>query len=144
MVKHLCLLISSFGNMKMQYKEKWNSAGSLTHVVFNDNGSSSWQTMSGTEPGSDDAYAESDYDAQGYSVSVKNSSDNSSFNVNGSYHIALEDPSSKPEAIIGYGEIRGAESFWDYWGADTTATHKLYGADNNSQISGVTITVTAK
>ena len=131
---------SSFGNMKMQYKEKWNSAGTLTYVAFKDNGSSSLQTMSGTEPGSDDAYAESDYDAQGYSVSVKNSSDNSSFNVNGSYHIALEDPSSKPEAIIGYGEIRGAESFWDYWGADTTATHKLYGADNNSQIAGVTVT----
>ena len=27
---------SSFGNMKMQYKEKWNSAGSLTHVAFKD------------------------------------------------------------------------------------------------------------
>ena len=87
---------SSFGNMKMQYKEKWNSAGSLTYVAFKDNGSSTWQTMSGTAPGSDDAYAESDYDSQGYSVSVKNSLDNSSFNVNGSYHIALADPSSKP------------------------------------------------
>ena len=117
----------------MEYKEKWNSAGSLTYVGFKDNGSSSFTPMIGSEPGSDDAYAESDYDAQGYSVSVKNSSDNSSFNVNGSYHIALEDPSSKPEAIIGYGEIRGAESFWDYWGAD-----------NNSQISGVTITITPK
>ena len=63
--------------------------GILTYVAFKDNGSSKWQTMSGTAPGSDDAYAESDYDAQGYSVSVKNSSDNSSFNVNGSYHIAL-------------------------------------------------------
>ena len=92
----------------------------------------------------DGAYDESDYDAQGYSVSGKNSSDNFSFNVNGSYFIDLEDPSSKPEAIIGYGEIRGAESFWDYWGADTTATHELYGADDNSQISGVTVTVTAK
>ena len=100
---------SSFGNMKMQYKEKWNSAGSLTYVAFKDNGSSTWQTMSGTEPGSDDAYAESDYDSQGYTVSVKNSSDNSSFYVNGSYHIALEDPSSKPEAIIGYGEIIGVQ-----------------------------------
>ena len=102
---------SSIGNMKMEYKEKWNSAGSLTYVGFKDNGSSSFTPMIGSEPGSDDAYAESDYDAQGYSVSVKNSSDNSSFNVNGSYHIALEDPSSKPEAIIVYGEIRGAESF---------------------------------
>ena len=46
--------------------------------------------MSDSAPGSDDAYAESDYDAQGYTVSVKNSSDNSSFNVNGSYHIFLE------------------------------------------------------
>ena len=134
---------SSFGNMKMQYKEKWNSAGTLTYVAFKDNGSSTWQPLVSTDSGAG-SYEESDYDAQGYSVSVKNSSDNSSFNVNGSYHIALEDPSSKPEAIIGYGEIRGAESFWDYWGADTTATHKLYGADNNSQISGVTVTVTAK
>ena len=129
--------------MKMQYKEKWNSAGTLTYVAFKDNGSSTWQPLVSTDSGAG-TYEESDYDAQGYSVSVKNSSDNSSFNVNGSYHIALEDPSSKPEAIIGYGEIRGAESFRDYWGADTTATHKLYGADNNSQISGVTVTVTAK
>ena len=30
--------------------------------------------------------------------------------------------------------------FWISWGADTTETHKLYGADNNSQISGVTVT----
>ena len=133
---------SSFGNMKMQYKEKWNSAGSLTYVAFKDNGSSSWQTMSGNAPGSDDAYAESDYDAQGYNVSVKVGSDN--FSSSGSYHIILEHPSSKPEAIVGYGEIRGADSFWDYWGADSSATHYLYGADNNSQISGVTITITAK
>ena len=42
-----------------------------------------------TEPGNDDAYAESDYDSQGYSVSVKNSTDNSSFNDNGSYHLYL-------------------------------------------------------
>jgi len=97
-------------------------------------------SMSDTKLGSDDAYSGSDYDSQGYSVSVKNSSDNSSFNVNGSYHITFEGPSSKPEAIIGYGEIRGAESFWDNWGADTTATHKLYRADNNFQISGVTVT----
>ena len=96
--------------------------------------------MSGTKSWSDDAYSESDYDSQGYSVSVKNSSDNSSFNVNGSYHIAFEGPSSKSEAIIGYGEIRGAESFWDNWVAETTATHKHYGADKNSQISGVTVT----
>ena len=133
---------SSFGNMKMQYKEKWNSAGSLTYVAFKDNGSSTWQTMSGTAPGSDDAYAESDYDAQGYNVSVKVGSDN--FSSSGSYHITLEDPSSKPEAIVGYGEIRGSETFWDYWGADNSSTHYLYGADNNSQISGVTITITEK
>ena len=133
---------SSFGNMKMQYKEKWNSAGSLTYVAFKDNGSSTWQTMSGTAPGSDDAYAESDYDAQGYNVSVKVGSDN--FTSSGSYHITLEDPSSKPEAIVGYGEIRGSETFWDYWGADNSSTHYLYGADNNSQISGVTITITPK
>ena len=97
-------------------------------------------SMSGTKSWSDDAYSESDYDSQGYLVSIKNSSDKSSFNVKGSYHIAFEGSSNKPEAIIGYGEIRGPESFWDYWGADTTATHKLYGADNNSQISGVTVT----
>ena len=133
---------SSFGNMKMQYKEKWNSAGSLTYVAFKDNGSSTWQTMSGTAPGSDDAYAESDYDAQGYNVSVKVGSDN--FSSSGSYHITLEDQSSKPEAIVGYGEIRGSETFWDYWGADNSSTHYLYGADNNSQISGVTITITPK
>ena len=110
--------------------------GILTYVAFKDNGTNSqWTKLSGDAPGSDDAYAESDYDSQGYPVTVKKFSDNSSFNVNGSYHIALEDPSSKPEAIIGYGEIRGAESFWDYWGANTSATHKLYGADNNTQIS---------
>ena len=101
-------------------------------------------SMSGSKSQSDDAYSESGYDSQCYSVLVKNSSDNSSFNDNGSYHIAFEGPSSKPEAIIGYGKIRGAESFWDNRGADTTATHKLYGADNNSQISGVTITITEK
>ena len=133
---------SSFGNMKMQYKEKWNSAGSLTYVAFKDNGSSTWQTMSGTAPGSDDAYAESDYDAQGYNVSVKVGSDN--FSSSGSYHITLEDPSSKPEAIVGYGEIRGSETFRDYWGADNSSTHYLYGPDNNSKISGVTITITEK
>ena len=129
--------------MKNQNKEKWNSAGTFTFVAFKDNGSSTRQPLLNNDSGSV-AYAESDYKVQGYSVSVKNSSDNSSFNVNGSNYITLEDPSSKPEVIIGYGGIRGAESFWDYWGADTTATHYLYGADNNSQISGVTITITAK
>ena len=75
-------------------------------------------------------------------MSVKVGSDN--FSSSGSYHITLEDPSSKPEAIVGYGEIRGSETFWDYWGADNSSTHYLYGADNNSQISGVTITITPK
>ena len=104
---------SSFGNMKMEYKEKWNSAGTLTYVAFKDNGSSSFTPLV-TDDSDIGDYSETEYDSQGYSVSVKNSSDNSSFNVNGSYHIALEDPFSKPEAIIGYGEIRGADSFWDY------------------------------
>ena len=127
-------------NMKNQYKEKWDGQGNLTYVAYKGNGDSSW-----SESGSNDGgYSESDYDAQGYTVTIKNSSDNSSFTAAGSYHVALEDPSSKPEAIVGYGEIRGADSFWDYWGADSTATHYLYGADNNSQISGVTITITAK
>ena len=100
---------SLFGNIKMQYKEKWNSAGSLTYFALKDNGSSKWQNMSGTALGSDNAYAESDYEAQGYNVIVKVGSDN--FFSSGSYHITLEDPSSKPEAIVGYGEIRGSEHF---------------------------------
>ena len=72
----------------MQYKEKWNSAGTLTYVAFKDNGSSTWQPLVSTDSGAG-TYKESDYNAQGYSVSVKNSSYNSSFNDNGSYHIII-------------------------------------------------------
>ena len=53
---------SSFGNMKMQYKEKWNSADSLTYVGFKDMGSSTRQFLVSNDPG-DGAYDESDYDS---------------------------------------------------------------------------------
>jgi len=57
-----------------------------------------------------------------------------------------ENANTKPEAVVGYGEIRGAESFWDFWGGDSSATLDLWAipsSGNMTEVSGASITVTA-
>ena len=58
-----------------------------------------------------------------------------------------ENPNTKPEAVVGYGEIRGSESFWDYWGGDSSAAFDLYRLETDgpqTNVSGVTIIISEK
>ena len=72
----------------------------------------------------------------------------SAYDTEGSYHLVLDekDPNSSPEAIVGYGEIRGDKSFWDFWGGDSSATLDLWtipSSGNMTEVTGASITVTA-
>jgi len=130
-------------SMTQKYKEKWDGKGNLTYVSASTDGGSTWST-SGT---SDDTYTESSgYEAQPYSVSVEVSG--STYTEEGSYHIVLDDknPNTYPEAVVGYGEIRGSQTFWDFWGADSTATHDLWeipSSGDMEEVSSAAITITA-
>ncbi|MEK9837180.1 MAG: hypothetical protein VW777_16755, partial [Deltaproteobacteria bacterium] len=61
----------------------------------------------------------------------------SSISDNGSYEILISGrtPSANPESVVGYGEVKGSDSFWDFWGADTTGTFDIWRIDNSSKIS---------
>ena len=129
-------------SMKNEYKERWDGKGNLTYLAYKNQGSSDW-TEEGT---SDSTYNEDSYSSQGFTISV--TSGGSTYSTEGSYHLVLdgENPNTKPEAVVGYGEIRGAESFWDFWGGDSSATLDLWAipsSGNMTEVSGASITVTA-
>ena len=86
---------------------------------------SNWHTMGGE---ADSTYQEDSYSAQAYTVNGVSSL------ANGSYHLVIsgKNPNNNPETIVGYGEIRGKESFWDFWGADSSGSFDVYTIGSSS------------
>jgi len=128
-------------DMSIEYKENWDGSGTVTYAAIKQGGS--WTVVGGE---ADTTYSEDSYDSQPYSITVEVSG--SSYTTKGSYHLVLDgkDPNSAPEAIVGYGEIRGAESFWDFWGGDTSATLDLWeipSSGDMEEVPNAAITITA-
>ena len=131
----------------IEYKENWDGAGTITYAAFKMpstlGGSGEFSVVGGTE---DTSYQEDSYNSQPYSVTVNVSG--SAYDIEGSYHLVLDgkNPNSSPEAIVGYGEIRGDKTFWDFWGGDATATLDLWTIPPSGDmtiVSDSSITVTA-
>ena len=138
-------------NMTMQYEEAWDGTGALTYLamcpekaIYGGNVvtadcslSGNWLVQGGT---ADSTYQEDSYSAQAYSVSgVSSLSD-------GSYHLVISssNPNNNPETIVGYGEIRGNDSFWDFWGADSSGSFDVWTIGSSSlSDSGTDATVAA-
>ena len=142
---------TSSDNISMQYKEAWDKTGALTYLAmcpekYTWNGTmtttdcsvaSNWHTMGGE---ADSTYQEDSYSAQAYTVNGVSSL------ANGSYHLVIsgKNPNNNPETIVGYGEIRGKESFWDFWGADSSGSFDVYTIGSSSMTdSGTDATVAA-
>ena len=137
--------------MTMQYEEAWDGTGALTYLamcpekaIYGGNVmtadcslSGNWLVQGGT---ADSTYQEDSYSAQAYSVSgVSSLSD-------GSYHLVISssNPNNNPETIVGYGEIRGNDSFWDFWGADSSGSFDVWTIGSSSlSDSGTDATVAA-
>jgi hypothetical protein len=108
-------------SMELQYKEYWQGDGTVTAVstcVSSCSSSSSWTTQ-GTE---NTTYAEDSYDSGTTTVAV------SGVTADGSYLLIEtgKTPSSDPEAVLGYGEIRSGKTEWEFWGPDTSITLDVY------------------
>ena len=126
-------------NMSMKYKEAWDKNGALTYLAMcpekanmggtlytkDCSNASNWQKMGGE---ADSTYQEDSYSAQAYTVNGVSSL------ANGSYHLVIsgKNPNNNPETIVGYGEIRGKESFWDFWGADSSGSFDVYTIGSSS------------
>ena len=119
----------TFGSSSMEYKEEWKGDGSVTYAAFKTTGGS-W-----SESGS----AGGDYGSESDTFSSNPNTVNlsSSISDNGSYEILIsgKTPSANPESVVGYGEVKGSDSFWDFWGADTTGTFDIWRIDNSSKMS---------
>ena len=119
----------TFGGSSMEYKEEWKGDGSVTYAASKTTGGS-WSAL-GT-PGGDYGSESDTFTSNPNTVSLS-----SSISDNGSYEILIsgKTPSANPESVVGYGEVKGSDSFWDFWGADTTGTFDIWRIDNSSKMS---------
>ncbi|HHZ77376.1 MAG TPA: hypothetical protein EYO46_06945 [Candidatus Lambdaproteobacteria bacterium] len=135
-------------NMELQYKEFWQGNGTVTAIstclasyggsTTDCTVSSNWTTQ-GTE---NSTYDESGgYDSGTTTVAV------SGVTADGSYLLIEtgKTPSSNPEAVLGFGEIRSGKTEWEFWGPDTSITMDVYLINNDGTYtiqSGASVTLT--
>ena len=121
-------------DLEFQYKEFWQGDDSVTAVstcltiyggtTTDCTVSSNWTTQ-GTE---NTTYDESGgYDSGTTTVAI------SGVTADGSYQLieSGKTPSSNPEAVLGYGEIRSGNTEWEFWGPDTSITLDEYLINSN-------------
>ena len=105
----------------MEYKEEWKGDGSVTYAAVKI-GSNPFQDVGGTASG--------DYGSESDTFSSNPNTVNLSATITtaGSYEILIQGktPSANPEAIVGYGEVSANDSFWDFWGAETSGTFDIW------------------
>ena len=111
----------TYGSSSMEYKEEWKGDGSVTYAAVK-TGSGAFQVVGGTASG--------DYGSESDTFSSNPNTVNLSATITtaGSYEILIQGktPSANPEAIVGYGEVSANDSFWDFWGAETSGTFDIW------------------
>ena len=104
----------TFGSSSMEYKKEWKGDGSVTYAAVK-TGSGAFQDVGGTP-------------SDTFSSNPNTVNLSATITTAGSYEILIQGktPSANPEAIVGYGEVSANDSFWDFWGAETSGTFDIW------------------
>jgi len=114
---------SSGTNYEFGYKEFWQGNGTVDAIMSCssncDSAGATWTTDGTTNTTYDESGG---YDSGTTTVAV------SGVSADGSYLLIEtgKTPSSNPEAVLGYGEIRSGNTEWEFWGPDTSITLDIY------------------
>tara|TARA_B100000809_G_scaffold214503_1_gene219310 strand:- start:19 stop:1332 length:1314 start_codon:yes stop_codon:yes gene_type:complete len=114
---------SSGTNYEFGYKEFWQGNGTVDAIMSCSSNCDSAGATWTTDGTTNDNYDESGgYDSGTTTVAV------SGVTAEGSYLLIEtgKTPSSNPEAVLGYGEIRSGNTEWEFWGPDTSITMDVY------------------